>query len=341
MHCHPERSKASAERSRGTPCLRAAPQALVSFSSTKRDVTASTPRNRPTAPLPHFVLLSVCVALSLLAACHKASDKATTDHPRLTPKVSLRDVTFRSGALNRDMQYRVLAPVDIAPGTKLPVVYLLHGGGGGFRDWSNYSDVARFAERGLILVMPEGDESYYTNSAERPQDRYEDYIVNDLVSDVETRLPAAPERANRAIIGVSMGGFGAVKLALRHPDMFAFAGGISSAIDVPSRPFSIKRIGQWRHHSSIFGPWGSATRRENDPFVLVRSVDPSRMPYLFLTCGEQEGLLPANQSFARLLQQRKFAYEFHVVPGGHDWNQWNAQLDGCFRSVFARLHSQP
>jgi putative tributyrin esterase len=276
-------------------------------------------------------------AISVLAGCHKTSDKAPADHPRLTPNVTLRDVTFRSAALGRDMQYRVVAPVDIAPGTKLPVVYLLHGGAGGFRDWSNYSDVARFAEHALILVMPEGDESYYTNSAELPQDRYEDYIVNDLVSDVEARLLAAPGRANRAIVGVSMGGFGAVKLALRHPDMFAFAGGISSAIDVPSRPFSIKRIGQWRHHSSIFGAWGSETRHANDPFVLARSADPQRTPYIFLTCGTQEGLLPSNRNFARLLQQRDFAFEFHVVPGGHDWNQWNAQLDGCFRGLITHF----
>jgi putative tributyrin esterase len=340
-NCHPERSEASAERSRGTPCLRAAAPASPSFFSRRPRVTVVIPQHPPAAPLPYFVLLSVCAALSLLAGCRKTSDQAPADHPRLTPKVALRDVIFRSVALNRDMQYRVLAPVDIAPGTKLPVVYLLHGGGGGFRDWSNYSDVARFAEQGLILVMPEGDESYYTNSREHPQDRYEDYIVNDLVSDVETRLPASPGRANRAIVGVSMGGFGAVKLALRHPELFCFAVGLSSAIDVPSRPFSINRIGQWRHHSSIFGAWGSETRRENDPFVLVRSVDPSKIPYLYLTCGEQEGLLPANRSFARLLQQREFAYEFHAVPGGHDWNQWNEQLDGCFRSLFAHLHLQP
>ena len=64
----------------------------------------------------------------------------------------MRDVTFHSAALNRDMHYRVILPATIAKGTKLSVVYLLHGGNGSFRDWSNYSDVARFAERGLILV---------------------------------------------------------------------------------------------------------------------------------------------------------------------------------------------
>ena len=91
----------------------------------------------------------------------------------------MQDVTFHSVALNRDMPYRVVLPATRA-GQKLPVVYLLHGGGGGFRDWTNDSDVAGFAEQGLILVMPEGNSSYYVNSATRPDDRYEDYIVKDL-----------------------------------------------------------------------------------------------------------------------------------------------------------------
>ena len=282
-------------------------------------------------------LLSILV---VLAGCGRNAPSTISDHPRITPKVTLRDVTFRSAALHREMSYRVVMPASIQNGSRLPVVYLLHGGNGGFRDWTNYSDVARFAEHYLILVMPEGDESYYTNSREHAQDRYEDYIVIDLISDVGTRFPAASGRQNRAIAGISMGGFGAVKLALKHPDLFAFAGGLSSALDVPSRPFSIHRIGQWRSHASIFGPWGSSTRRENDPFVLARSADPKKMPYFLLTCGDKEGLLPTNRSFSKLLQERGFQYEFHVVSGGHDWNQWNAQLDDLFHSLELHLETR-
>jgi putative tributyrin esterase len=285
------------------------------------------------------VLLAAILATN--AGCHKGSEQPLPDHPRLTPKVILRDVTLHSSSLSRGMLYRVLMPAATPPGIKLPVVYLLHGGGGGnFRDWSNYSDVARFAEQDLLLVMPDGDESYYTNSAERSQDRYEDYIVNDLVSDVESRFPVASGRANRAIAGLSMGGFGAVKLALKHPELFVFAGGLSSAVDVPSRPFSIHRIGQWRHHASIFGPAGSSTRRDNDPFVLARNVDPTRVPYLFLSCGDKEGLLATNQSFAKILGERKFRYEFHIVPGGHSWGQWNARLDDLFSSLKQHLGAE-
>jgi enterochelin esterase-like enzyme len=65
--------------------------------------------------------------------------KQKPDRPGLTPNVRMQDVTFDSAALNRDMTYRAFAPVKIPAGTRLPVVYLLHGGGGGYRDWSNYS----------------------------------------------------------------------------------------------------------------------------------------------------------------------------------------------------------
>ena len=270
--------------------------------------------------------------LLLMAGCNK--DQASPpDHPRLTPNVTLRDVTFHSTALNRDIPYRAIMPVIVATGQKLQVVYLLHGGGGGFHDWSNYSDVARFAESGLILVMPEGGSSYYTNAVDPPQDRYEDYITVDVISDVESKFPVATGRSNRAIVGLSMGGFGAVNLALRHPDLFVFAGGLSSAIDVPRREFSIKRLQQSRHYDSIFGAHDSATRRDNDPFVRARTANPQIAPYFFLTCGEQEGLLPANREFAALLAQRHFPFEFHTVPGGHDWDQWNAWLPSLFHSL--------
>jgi len=277
------------------------------------------------------------LALGAITSCTRHEQPAPPDHPRLTSSVKMIDVTFHSASLNRDMQYRVVLPANIAPKQKLPVLYLLHGGGGGFHDWSNYSDVARYAERGLVLVMPEGNSSYYTNSASRPQDRYEDYIIHDLVADVEQRLPAASDRTQRAIAGVSMGGFGAVALALKHPELFVFAGGMSSALDVPSRPFSIKRVSQYRQHSSIFGPWGSQSRSASDPFVLARSADPAQAPYLFLTCGDQEGLLATNKKFAALLQQRHFAYEFHTTRGGHDWNQWDRNLADLMKSALGHL----
>ena len=246
----------------------------------------------------------------------------------------MQDVSFYSAALQRPMPYRVFLPAKLVPGQKLPVVYLLHGGNGCFRDWSNRSDVAQYAARGLILVMVQGDFSYYQNAALKPEDKYEDYLVNDLIADVEARFPAAKGRESRAIIGISMGGFAVAKLALSRPELFSFVGALSPSIDVCNRRFHLM---QWWRLTNIFGPVGSKTRTMSDPFLLVQSANPSVTPYIYLTAGEQEPLLFPNRRFAAHLRERNFAYEFRTKPGGHDWGEWDSQIPGCFESLFQHL----
>jgi putative tributyrin esterase len=275
-----------------------------------------------------------------LGCQHAQQDHA--DHPRLFPGVRMQDVIFHSAALNRDMPYRVFLPAQVAAGQKLPVVYLLHGGdGGGFRDWSNDSDVAKYATRNLILVMPEGAFSYYMNAAEKPQDRYEDYVVQDLIHDVANRFPASDVRESRAVIGISMGGFAAIKWALSRPDLFVFAGALSPSIEVVNREFRIRNrirgIEEWWRLRNVFGPPGSESRRSSDPFVLVESARPGQTSYIYIAVGEQERFLEPNRRFARRLQERKFQYEFHTGPGSHNWYLWEAQIPGCFDSLLQHL----
>lgn len=279
-------------------------------------------------------------AALLIAGCRESTQRQT-DIPRLAPGVIVQDVSFFSVALNREMTYRVFLPKKLAPGKKLPVVYLLHGMGDDFKSWSNNTDVARYATEalhgGLILVMPEGASSFYMNAAGKPRDRYEDYLAEDLIRDVEARFPAEKGRTHRAVVGISMGGFAAVKLALSRPELFVFAGGLSPAIDVTRRGFTFRRGGQWWRFREIFGATGSKTRNSSDPFLLARSASPADTPYLFLAVGEQEPLLEPNLRFASLLSERHFSFSMHRMPGGHDWNEWNAQLPGCFDCLFKHL----
>ena len=281
--------------------------------------------------------LMIVVAGVTCSLCGCNQTDSAQDRPRVAAGVAMQDVRFRSAALKREMPYRVFLPEKLPAGQKLPVVYLLHGRGQNFQDWSIHSDISRYALQGLILVMPEGNSSFYLNAALRPQDRYEDYITRDLVMDVEARFPAKTGRGNRAIVGISMGGFGAVKLALSHPELYAFAAGLSSAIDVPERQFALGHARQWWLFRSIFGPMGSAERAARDPFSMVLHADPKAAPYLYLTVGEQEPLLEPNQRFAELLKKQGFAFEFHTMPGLHDWTQWAAQIPGCFEGLLREL----
>jgi S-formylglutathione hydrolase FrmB len=151
---------------------------------------------------------------------------------------------------------------------------------------------------------------------------------------VEKRFPAAAGRENRAIIGISMGGFAVARLALSRPEIFSFAGALSPSIDVCQRRFHLM---QWWRLTQIFGPVGSKTRTASDPFLLAHSADPARTPYIYLTAGEMEPLLLPNRRFAALLSSRSFAFEFHAKPGGHDWGEWDAQIPGCMESLLRHL----
>ena len=267
----------------------------------------------------------------LVAACHHPV--AFVDHPQIGAGVRMEDVKFNSKALNREMSYRVFLPATIQPNTKLPVVYLLHGCGGDVRDWSNYSQISNYAVRGLIFVIPEGECSYWVNEVGSPADKYEDYVTQDLIADVEARFPARSGRDSRAIVGVSMGGFGAVDYAFLHPELFCFAGAISPAVDVAGRKFTLHRADQWIRFRGILGPTGSAERDARDPFKLVEKADPQKTPYLYVTAGEQESMFDSIKRFDHRLVARGFQSEFHSRPGWHDWNEWNKEIPGCMRGV--------
>lgn len=275
----------------------------------------------------------------IVAGCGKSTPERP-DRPYVSTGAVMHDVVFHSAALNREMPYRVFLPAHVEVDTKLPVVYLLHGGNGSFRDWSNDSVVSRYAAKGLILVMAEGEFSYYMNSVEEPANRFEDYTFGDLIADVESRFPAGKTRDNRALIGISMGGFAAMKIALSRPDLFSFVAALSPPIEITHRRFNIKRWGEWSRIRNIFGPWGSKERLARDPLTLIGSANPAVPPYIYLTVGQNEPLRAADRAFAGRLKALHFRYEFHIEPGGHDWNEWNRQIPGCFESLLAHLSAQ-
>jgi putative tributyrin esterase len=238
----------------------------------------------------------------------------------------MQDKTFHSDALSSDVTYRIVEPVTFQPGMPVKVVYLLHGKGEDFRIWSIATPIAQLATKGYVLVMPDGRASYFLNSATRPGDRYEDFITHDLIADAERGLPSQVKPQNRAIIGNSMGGFAAIVLSFKHPGLYGFAGALSPPVEVPSRPFTVRRLSQSLSYRAIFGPVGSANRRGNDPFVLARSVDPNVTPFLYLSVGDHEGLREPVIQFEGILQARHIPNEFHLEQGSHNWQQWNHEL---------------
>jgi S-formylglutathione hydrolase FrmB len=138
-----------------------------------------------------------------------------------------------------------------------------------------------------------------------------------------------------------MGGYASARLALTQPDLFAFAGAISPAVHIPSLHFSWRRFWQSVRLRRVFGPDESPARRAADPFEMVKNADPAKTTYLYLTAGEKDPMLDKIRALAALLDRRGFPSEFHTKPGGHDWNEWDSQLPGCFEALMANLPPKP
>ena len=174
--------------------------------------------------------------------------------------------------------------------------------------------------------MPEGHSTYFMNSATNADDRYEDFLTQDLIADAERGLPQSIGRSSRFIVGNSMGGFAAIVVALKHPDLYGFAGALSPPVDFPRRAFTLRRISQSLGIRRIFGPEGSATRFANDPFVLARKATPDSVPFLFVAVGDQESLREPVERFNAILGSRRIPHVFLLGSGGHNWQRWNGDL---------------
>lgn len=218
-----------------------------------------------------------------------------------------------------------------------PVVYLLHGYGGADTDWVRYGDAAYIADRltaentvpPTLLVMPDGGNSWYVDS---PYGEYETAFLR-LIDHIDATYRTVPERASRAVGGLSMGGYGAARFAIKYPERFAAAAVISGAVfpEVPAEldgPFS-----------EAFGtPIGAARyRRELPETLLQRWTADTEKPAFYVTVGDDDTLTPYALSarLHRALRDAGARTQFRISNGPHAWPVWQGALDDAL-IFFAR-----
>ncbi len=246
-------------------------------------------------------------------------------------------------SLGRTMKSVVFLPEGYDSTMQYPVLYLLHGLWGSYTDWNARTRLSTYAAGcSLIVVMPDGENSWYVNALNDSAGRFEDYIVEDLPAAIARTYRIDTVRA--AIAGLSMGGYGALMLAMRHPDRYFFAGGLSSYITIPGEiPPGSKRTASALVHESlprIFGPDSGFFYPEHDLFELCRRTPPERLPYLYLAAGIEDGyshLLSAHRELTDSLRERRIAYEYHELPGGHSWVFWDGEIQPLLRRLIELL----
>jgi len=257
------------------------------------------------------------------------------------------DFQLKSALLGRSVGYQILFPVRYEHPEnrekRFPVIYLLHGLSGHSTDWLEKTKIALYATHyDLFIVMVEGGDGWYTDSATVPGDKYESYILRELIPEVEKSFRVSTQREGRAIAGLSMGGYGAIKFGLKHPEMFAMAASMSGAFSAASwTEKELKDPGAIRDSVlHTFGPAGSPTRSANDVPKLAREVAAQKiapLPYFYLDCGTEDFLFSDNRELASLLVELKIPHEYRQLPGTHAWSYWDAQVQEILKLAAQKL----
>jgi enterochelin esterase family protein len=237
---------------------------------------------------------------------------------------------FSSPALERNLPYLVY-PFG-GPGPGAPVIYLLHGHGGSEWDWLRAGG-AMAAVDALVgagrlspvhLVLPGVGNSWYVDGPP-PHGPVASMLLDGLMPVVEEGLGADPTR--RAIIGLSMGGFGALHLGLERPGRWRFLAGLSPAIFPPSTDFSESQL---RLFAGAFGdPFEPERYAAADPFGRIARLSASMpQPAFYLSCGDEDslGLDAGTEAFGAALREAGAQVNVAIKPGRHDWAFWRAEL---------------
>ncbi len=299
--------------------------------------------------LPIGLLLGVIVVYPQGNSAALPNVVAAQSRREAQPSKRVQTIEFESKLAAKLLPYNVVLPVDYhqpsAKAKRYPVLYLLHGLTGHYDNWTTKTKLADYAAQySMIIVTPEGNNGWYTDSATAPADKYETYIVEELIPDVERRYRANATRAGRAIAGLSMGGYGALKFGVKHPEKFAFVASLSGALGAASWTQSdLRGLDAIRQSLLlIFGDDDSATRRANDLHKLYGELTPERvaaLPYVYLDCGTEDRLLATNRSFVDVLVARKIPHEYRQLPGIHNWQYWDAQVQDVLRIAAQKLRS--
>jgi S-formylglutathione hydrolase FrmB len=253
----------------------------------------------------------------------------------------VRSGTFHSEALGRDVSYVVDLPpsYDASPGRRYPVVYAFHGlfEGPGFWERRGLAPIlAGLRERGTVpeflVVAVDGGNSFFVNG---PAGRFEDMVTHDLLAYVEKTYRVVPGRAGRAALGVSMGGYAALRLAFERPSLFR-AVATHSAMLLEKIPSTEQGAGRWHMaaFNAVFGnPIDPALWEANDPIALARKVEPAAVPALYLDCGTEDryGLAAGHRDLDAVLNERRIPHTLELAPGDHGYDFVRARLERSLR----------
>jgi len=244
--------------------------------------------------------------------------------------------------VHRAVAYCVMLPpsFDADKARHFPILYLLHGLGDNEQffihsgEWNLVEDLREKGElQDFLIATSDGGASFYIN-AKDGKECYEDFLVQEFLPFIEKRYRVSPGRANRAISGISMGGFGALHLAFRHPQLFSAVSAHSAAL-IEKLPVFLgggtaqgNPANRLRMFAGVLGsPPDAAYWNQESPITLARTANLAGLK-IYFDCGDQDdyGFEAGAAALDKVLSARHIAHEFHLYPGRHDANYFAEHL---------------
>ena len=293
-----------------------------------------------------FMRILTLVAVVLMATCgacaKPAPDAAVLEESSAPGIVQGDTVEVMSQAMGRAIKNTVIVPAQYfdekLQEERYPVLYLLHGAYGEYNNWAKKTDLDAIASQyGVIIVCPDGQDSWYFDSPIDPKMQFETYISKELVAYIDNSYRTYDSRYMRAITGLSMGGHGALYLAWRHPDVFWSCGSMSGGVDITNYPDN------W-HIKDRLGEQASNRQRWHDNTVtnmvgLLKASDLTPAQNIIIDDGLNDIFIKDNIALHDKLVEAGIDHDFTVRPGRHSWDYWINSLDYhilFFSKAFAR-----
>jgi S-formylglutathione hydrolase FrmB len=224
-----------------------------------------------------------------------------------------------SQSMKKNIKAVIITPDNYASAKEFPVVYLLHGYSGNQLDWITKAKGFEKAvdQYNLIIVCPDGGyRSWYWNSPVDPRSQYETFISDELVKAIDTKYKTIKDRSGRAITGLSMGGHGALYLAIKHQDVYGAAGSMSGGVDI--RPFA----NNW-DMAKLLGTYAEQPDRweKNTVINMLNLLTPNSLA-IIIDCGTDDFFFKVNENLHQQLMYRNIPHDFIARPGAHTWPYW-------------------
>jgi putative tributyrin esterase len=215
-----------------------------------------------------------------------------------------------------------------------PTLTLLHGLSDDHTIWMRRTSIERYAAaRNLAVIMPAAGRSFYQDMASGAN--YWTYLNEELPAIMRSYFPLAAARDRNYVAGLSMGGYGALRLVLADPEKYAAAASLSGALDVARRCREAGRKGSHLSRvemESIFGAELKVEGTNSDLFALAQSIGArqragsSTKPAIYLSCGAEDDLLPESHAFHQHLESLQWEHAYSEPPGDHEWTVWDAEI---------------